>query len=195
MLFRGLSVFAGGCTLEAASRVVGADLDVLEALLDKSLVRHATDSLGADRYWMLETIRDSAGSRLEDAGESSVVFEAFLDWLDTVVGEVDGWWVDRDQLHWFRTLECERPNLMHGIAQSRAQGSHARAVRLLVGAYEFIDAWGPYAPFADLLRGQPGGDPQVDGRARLLYLMLLVRLGLHHEAPIEAEASMGSFER
>ena len=76
-MLRGLSIFAGGCTLDAASRVVGADLDVLEGLLDKSLIRHTTDSLGADRYWMLETIRDFAGRRLEDAGESAPVFEAF----------------------------------------------------------------------------------------------------------------------
>ena len=39
-VLRGLSVFAGGCTLVAAEAVAGADVDSLESLLDKSLIRH-----------------------------------------------------------------------------------------------------------------------------------------------------------
>src|SRR5919108_375996 len=38
-LFRGLSVFAGGCTFEAAEEVCEARADTLQSLLDKSLVR------------------------------------------------------------------------------------------------------------------------------------------------------------
>ena len=55
-LFARLAVFAGGCTVDAAERVIDADLDVLQSLVDKSLVRH-TDG----RFWMLETIREFAG--------------------------------------------------------------------------------------------------------------------------------------
>ena len=36
-LFARLSVFAGGCTLEAAEQVAEADLDTLQSLVDKSL--------------------------------------------------------------------------------------------------------------------------------------------------------------
>ena len=38
-----LSVFSGGCTLEAAEVVLEADLDALESLLDKSLIRRSND--------------------------------------------------------------------------------------------------------------------------------------------------------
>jgi tetratricopeptide (TPR) repeat protein len=62
-LFSRLSVFAGGCTLEAAEEVADADLDTLQLLVEKSLVRFADG-----RYWMLETIREYATERL---GESS----------------------------------------------------------------------------------------------------------------------------
>ena len=62
-LFAALSVFAGGCTLEAAESVCDADLDALQSLVDKSLLRH-TD----ERFWMLETIRELALERLEDSG-------------------------------------------------------------------------------------------------------------------------------
>lgn len=55
--YRALSVFAGGATLDAAEQVAGADLELVESLLDKSLIRHRVDAAGCDRYWMLETIR------------------------------------------------------------------------------------------------------------------------------------------
>ena len=67
---RVLSVFAGGCTLSAAQAVAGADLSLVESLLDKSLLRHRMDESGHDRYWMLETIREYAAGRLGVADET-----------------------------------------------------------------------------------------------------------------------------
>jgi predicted ATPase len=64
-LFRRLAVFFGGCTLEAAEAVAEADLDPLQSLVDKSLVRHS-----GERYWMLESIREYAAEHLEDSGEA-----------------------------------------------------------------------------------------------------------------------------
>jgi predicted ATPase len=63
-LFASLAVFVGGCTFEAAEEVCRADLDVLQSLLDKSLVRRRVTPFGS-RYWMLETIRDFAVEQLE----------------------------------------------------------------------------------------------------------------------------------
>ena len=80
-LFARLSAFAGGCTLEAAEAIADADLDTLQSLVDKSLVRHT-----ADRFWMLETIREFATERLEGSGEDDTVrarhAEHFLAWVD-----------------------------------------------------------------------------------------------------------------
>jgi predicted ATPase len=60
-LLAGLSVFRGGWTLEAAERVCEADLEILQSLVDKSLVRHWTSG----RFGMLETIREFAAERLD----------------------------------------------------------------------------------------------------------------------------------
>ena len=52
--------------MDAAREVAGADvdLDLLESLLDKSLLRHRLNGVGQDRYWMLETIREYAARHL-----------------------------------------------------------------------------------------------------------------------------------
>jgi predicted ATPase/class 3 adenylate cyclase len=63
-LFRALSIFRGGCTLEAAKEVADADLDTLQSLVEKSLLRFSNE-----RYWLLETVREYARDRLDEAGE------------------------------------------------------------------------------------------------------------------------------
>jgi predicted ATPase len=67
-LFARLSVFAGGCTLQAVENVCGAHLGDLASLVDKSLVRRS-----GERYWMLETIRELAAERLTESGEAEEV--------------------------------------------------------------------------------------------------------------------------
>src|SRR6266480_115651 len=42
-LFARLAVFRGGCTLEAAEQLAGADIDTLQSLVDKSLLRHTSE--------------------------------------------------------------------------------------------------------------------------------------------------------
>ena len=64
-LYARLAIFRGGCTLQAAEEIAAADLDTIQSLVDKSLVRH-----NHGRYWMLETVREHAAERLEASGEA-----------------------------------------------------------------------------------------------------------------------------
>ena len=68
-LFARLSVFAGGFTLAAAEEVCDAELDALESLVDKSLLRRGL-ARGEPRLSMLETIREFAAER-PGAGEAT----------------------------------------------------------------------------------------------------------------------------
>ncbi|MEV7541919.1 BTAD domain-containing putative transcriptional regulator [Streptomyces sp. NPDC089915] len=71
-VLRRLSVFAGGCDLEAAEAVCadGGGLDVADAmaaLVDKSLVVAAPGPAGDMRYRLLETVGEYAAERLGEA--------------------------------------------------------------------------------------------------------------------------------
>ncbi|KKZ70289.1 ATP-binding protein, partial [Streptomyces showdoensis] len=77
-VLRRLSVFAGGCDLEAAEAVCGGPgaagdvLELLGSLVDKSLVV-AAEAEGGMRYRLLETVAEYAGERLDEAGERAAV--------------------------------------------------------------------------------------------------------------------------
>jgi predicted ATPase len=69
-LFACLSVFAGGCTYEAAEAICEADEDTLQSLVDKSLLRWTNE-----RFWILETIREFAFDRLQDTARHAELRE------------------------------------------------------------------------------------------------------------------------
>jgi len=91
-LFRRLSVFSGGWTLEMAERVCadpddGAGLsepevlDRLADLVDKSLVTVAGETAGEMRYRMLESVREYAAAQLEAAGEYDALRDRHLAYI------------------------------------------------------------------------------------------------------------------
>jgi predicted ATPase/DNA-binding winged helix-turn-helix (wHTH) protein len=82
-LFRRLSVFVGGCTLEGGEAVcdttgdVGLDmLEGMTSMVDKSLMQHVEQTKGESRFVMLETIREYALEKLEASGERAATKRA-----------------------------------------------------------------------------------------------------------------------
>ena len=125
--FARLSVFAGGCTLEAAEEICDADLDLLQSLVEKSLVRFADG-----RYWMLETIRAYAGERLEETAARELRAEHaahFLSLADRAAAD--------DSAARLRRLEDEHDNMRAALACFREEGESERELRLVSALTNF----------------------------------------------------------
>jgi len=108
-LFRRLSVFAGGWTLEGAEALDsgGETLDLLSRLVDKSLVSAESQAHGSVRYRLLEPIRQYAHARLIESGEEAAAHAAHAALFLTLARHADG------ELHgsigWRpSTITCER---------------------------------------------------------------------------------------
>ena len=130
-----LSVFMGGCTIEAAERVAGAGngLGVLEgiaSLVDRSLLREAEDVGGEPRFAMLETIREFAREQLAESGEENELLHRHALEFARFAEEGDAGLRSDDQLLWFERLEAEHDNLRAAIDSSLAAGDDETALRL-----------------------------------------------------------------
>ena len=88
-LFRRMAVFAGGCTLEAAEGVCDADLDALQALIDRSLIQREDDAGPAPRFGMLDSIGHFAAERLAESGEEPEVRTRHATWFRELAERVD----------------------------------------------------------------------------------------------------------
>jgi predicted ATPase/class 3 adenylate cyclase len=128
-----LAVFAGGATLDAVEKVADADIDVLQALVDKSLVRHS-----GDRFWMLETIRQFAAERLDHVGLADVVGRAHAEYFLELAEEAEPHLIpptERDS--WHDQLEREHDNLRAAIEYLESRGETEMAMRLAGAIGEF----------------------------------------------------------
>jgi len=135
VLFARLAVFRGGCTLEAAERVVDADLDVLQSLVDKSLLRRS-----GDRFWMLETIREFASERLEDAEFRLRHAEHYLALAEEAYPHLTG-----NPKKWLDLLSGEHDNFRAALDVLGDAGETQRALGLAGALYRFWNMRGHFA--------------------------------------------------
>jgi non-specific serine/threonine protein kinase len=113
-LFRQLSVFSGGWTLEAAEAIISEPVDVVDglmSLLDNSLVRLQQSTQNAPRYRMLETVREYALEQLQLSGEIEAVrrrhAEYFVDFAQGAESKLQG----PSSMDWLDRLQDEHDNL------------------------------------------------------------------------------------
>jgi predicted ATPase/class 3 adenylate cyclase len=130
-LFARLAVFAGGCTIEAAEQVVGAGLDRLQSLVDKSLVRHTHA-----RFWMLETIREFALERLEDSGEARSVRRNHAEHFLGLAREAQPY-LRAESSEWLDRLEQEHDNVRAALDSLEAAGENELVLELSAAVWWF----------------------------------------------------------
>jgi predicted ATPase len=133
-LFARLAVFRGGCTLDAAAKIVGASVDALQSLVDKSLLRHTNE-----RFWQLETVREYASERLGDSGEESEVRRQhaafFLDYAEEIDRIVTA---GGSLVAPFGRLTAELDNVRSVLEWARDTGEDEILVRLTAALGDYL---------------------------------------------------------
>jgi predicted ATPase len=124
-LFARLSVFAGGCTLEAAEAICGADVDAIASLVDKSLLRRT-----GDRYWMLETIREFAAERLDELVDAPSLRDSHAAWYVELAERARPELRAREARTWLERLDSEQANLRAALEHLLESGDADGALRL-----------------------------------------------------------------
>jgi predicted ATPase len=136
-VFRRLSVFAGGWTLEASEAVVSGEgiehsevLDLLSGLVEKSLVMAEPTPEGGVRYKKLEPVRQYALEKLEHCGESEAAKRTHAEYFLALAEEAEPELFGPQEAEWFDRLEVEHDNFRAVLSWTIEQGETETALRL-----------------------------------------------------------------
>jgi predicted ATPase/class 3 adenylate cyclase len=147
-LFRRLAVFVGGFRLEAAESVctqiaAGAGvLQMLDSLVEQSLLLRRVDSDSEPRFWMLETIREYAYEQLESSGELETARRLHADWFTRLAEDLDSESRAGDQPASVARLEADYANVRVAIGWAREARQGELLLRLATALWPFWSARG-----------------------------------------------------
>jgi predicted ATPase/DNA-binding CsgD family transcriptional regulator len=147
-LFRRMSVFVGGCTLESVAAVCDSTqgeedlLQVLASLLDKSLLRNeGAQGVSAraeqGRLYMLETIREYALDQLAASSEEEATRRRHASYYLALAEEAEPKMNGPDQPAWLVHLEQEHDNLRAALAWSVSGGDVEMGARIAAALWLF----------------------------------------------------------
>jgi predicted ATPase/DNA-binding CsgD family transcriptional regulator len=143
-LFGRLSVFAGGWTLEAAEHVgtgepveAGEVLELLTALVEKSLVVAEGSGAGELRYRMLEPVRQYALERLEEGGRTEEARRRHAAFFVSLAEEARPKLRAAPQVEWLERLEKENANLRGALSWALSANDAPTAAGLGWGMWPF----------------------------------------------------------
>ena len=143
-LFRRLSVFAGGFTMEAAENIGAGNgvgkrdiLDLLTRLVDKSLVVF-DERNGQARYRLPESVRQYGRERLQESGEANDVQRRHRDWHLDLAERAESQSRGHDQDAWLDRLETEHDNMRAALAWSKSAEEGVEAWLRLAGALSWF---------------------------------------------------------
>ncbi len=143
-LFRRLSVFVGGGTLEAVEAVcntkndLGFDLlDGMASIVDKSLVQQVDQPSGDLRFVMLETIREYALDKLTASGEGDLTKRAHAAYYLVLAEEGASDEAGTENSEWLNCLETEHNNLLSALDWLTHTGNADWAVRFGTALFRF----------------------------------------------------------
>jgi predicted ATPase/DNA-binding CsgD family transcriptional regulator len=139
-LFRRLSIFVGGWSLEAVDAVVYADseashgpvsvLDGVASLLDNSLLLQVKQEGNEPRLIMLETVREYGLECLRESGEAEVSQRAHALYYLRLAEQAEPHLKGARQIEWLEELEMEQENLRAALGWLLEEKEVDLAIRL-----------------------------------------------------------------
>ena len=196
--FRQLSVFVGGCTLEAAEAVIQstrqgtlvAQVDgvkVASSLIDQSLLEPTTLEGYEPRLTMLETIREYGREMLAASGQMEETRRAHATYYLHLAEEAEPHLKGKLQVEWLRRLEQEHANLREALSWFLAEQETEQALRLCGALRRFWDLRGYWSEgrewFAAVFALPHANTPSV---ARARALCCAGELASRQDDPINA---------
>lgn len=160
-LFRRLGVFVGGCSLAAieavcqdepaALQIAGAEhlqptsanrphatLDMLAALVNKSLLHQASDADDEPRFMLLETIREFALEKLAASGAEHEIRRKHAAYYLQLAETAEPYLLGADEVLWLERLEAENDNLRAALIWSQTAADDAAISLRLTAALSWF---------------------------------------------------------
>jgi predicted ATPase/tRNA A-37 threonylcarbamoyl transferase component Bud32 len=174
-----LSVFAGGCTLEAAETVSDADLGTLAALVEQNLLREE-DVAGEPRYLLLETVRGYALEQLQARGEEDTYRRRHLAYFLALAEEAEPALFGPTLIRWLDRLELELDNLRAALSLALASGAAEQAERLAAAFSSYLDVMSRLRESERWLEAALALDGDVPPAVRAATLRMLGHVTFRH---------------
>ena len=151
-VFRRLAVCVHGCTAEAAEQVCGlpdSALEVLETLVDQSMLRIQGRDEREPRFTLLQTLREYGLERLGEAGEEEATRAAhalyYLSWAQQAAAFSNG----AQQAEWLDRQEQEYENLRAALEWMLRQDEKQWGEKALLLCVAMINFWEIRGPFSE----------------------------------------------
>jgi non-specific serine/threonine protein kinase len=155
LLWARLSVFAGGFEEDAVISVCSGTgvpdrqiVDLLGALVEKSILRRELRHGRAPRYWLPETLRHYGQQRLREIGEQTATQRRHLAWICALAGSAGAW--DDRQAASFTRMSDERDNLWAALSFCSREPTEVAAGAQ--AAWHMMTFWACRGPFSDVRR-------------------------------------------
>jgi len=178
-LFRRLSVFAGGCTLEAVESVCDTRrdleidlLDGMSSMVDKSLVRQIDQPDGEPRFVMLETLREYGLEKLAASGDEHFTRRAHAAYCLVLGEEAAASESGAETPEWQRRIDVEHDNFRAALEWLIENREIEWGFRLGAALFRFWESHDHFAEGRDYLQKLLKLDPSAPStslRARVLF--------------------------
>lgn len=190
-----LSVFRGGCDLEAADQVASASLWLLAGLVDKSLVRLNP----AGRYEMHELVRQFAADKLAKSGQVEAVRNRHLQHYLSLAEGLEGWFFGPQHLAALDQLEVEHDNCraaLNWASRSDAVEMGLRLANALGWFWRFRTYWMEGCIWLEQFRKVSANvSIPVQAKALLIQLELSGNRGIKEQVAVLGLEALGWAEK